>query len=189
MYLFQIGCRVTNPYALQFCHFSSWWKIKRGYGSHSLLSIIEARCGNKNKDMQSILENIEKEFNLGKVLCSNHATAETQKESVDGNRMNNGNYEKVYLDRINLTSTQRRRGPRHAIIQNYKEAGSCAFCGVENPVMLCFDHQDRSKKIKTISNMCADGEPILSICEDIPNTGILCQNCHTIKGYIYGEGK
>ena len=177
--MFQIGCQVTNPYALQFCHFSSWWKIKCGKGGKGFYDIVRSLT----------VEEMENEYCLGKVLCSNHATAETQKESVDGNRMNNGNYEKVYLDRINLTSTQRRRGPRHAIIQNYKEAGSCAFCGVENPVMLCFDHQDRSKKIKTISNMCADGEPILSICEDIPNTGILCQNCHTIKGVIYGENK
>ena len=133
-------------------------------------------------------EEMENEWDLGKVLCMNHATAETQKEN-DGNRMNNGNYEKVYLDRMNLTSKQRQVGPRYALVQNYKDTGSCALCGVENPVKLCFDHKDRSKKIRSISQMCNRGESILSICEDIPNTGILCQNCHTIKGLIYGEGK
>ena len=176
--MFQIGCRVTNPDALEMCHFSSWWKIKCGKGGKGFYDIVRSLT----------VEEMENEYYLGKVLCMNHATAETQKEN-DGNRMNNGNFEKVYLDRMNLTSSQRVVGERYALIQNYKETGSCALCGVENPVKLCFDHKDRSKKIRSISQMCNRGESILSICEDIPNTGILCQNCHTIKGLIYGEGK
>ena len=76
----------------------------------------------------------------------------------------------------------------HKIIRSWcKEIGSCAACGVENPLMLCFDHKDRSKKIKSISNMCRDVEPFISISEEAQKTGILCQNCHTIKGLIYGE--
>ena len=170
------------------CHLSRKDKNRRGNGGDSFIKIVMSQ---KLRAGQSRMEFLVEEFRKRcTVMCMNDAAVATHKEE-DGKsgsklRMSGGNYAKYMLGST-LTTQQKLRGLRYEMMHECRETGSCAACGVENPLMLGFDHKDRSKKIATISSMCAGGEPFISISEEGQKTGLLCQNCHVIKGLIYGE--
>ena len=174
------------------CHISRKDKKRRGKSGTTSRrgNFIQIVMSQKLRSGQSRMEFLDEEFERCTVMCMNDAAVATHKEE-DGKsgsklRMSGGNYAKYMLGST-LTTQQKLRGLRYEMMHECREMGSCAACGVEDPLMLAFDHKDRSKKIATISSMCHAGEPVISISEEGQKTGLLCQNCHVIKGLIYGE--
>lgn len=64
-------------------------------------------------------------------------------------------------------------------IWRHFESNPCVDCGEDNPVVLSFDHRDRSKKAGTIGNMMKLSWP--AIAAEIAKCDVRCMNCHAIK--------
>jgi hypothetical protein len=62
-----------------------------------------------------------------------------------------------------------------------KEASGCVDCGINNHIILDFDHL-RNKKYN-ISRMIHDGFSWKAIKKEIEKCEIVCANCHRIRTY------
>jgi hypothetical protein len=62
-----------------------------------------------------------------------------------------------------------------------KEASGCVDCGINNHIILDFDHL-RDKKYN-ISRMIHDGFSWKAIKKEIEKCEIVCANCHRIRTY------
>ena len=62
-----------------------------------------------------------------------------------------------------------------------KEASGCVDCGINNHIILDFDHL-RDKKYN-ISRMVHDGFSWKAIKKEIAKCQIVCANCHRIRTY------
>lgn len=90
---------------------------------------------------------------------------------------------KVYFqnnkEKFNARNT-RNRVIRRQFIADYLKDKFCVDCGIENPVVLTFDHA-RGKKKEAIANMVNRYYPLPVILEEIAKCDIRCFNCHMIK--------
>lgn len=66
-------------------------------------------------------------------------------------------------------------------VYNYLIAHPCIRCDESDPVVLEFDHRDRSIKKHNISQMITSGFSIKSIAAEIEKCDVLCANCHRRK--------
>ena len=60
-----------------------------------------------------------------------------------------------------------------------KEASGCVDCGINNHILLDFDHL-KDKKYN-ISRMIHDGFSWAAIKKEIANCEVVCANCHRIR--------
>lgn len=65
--------------------------------------------------------------------------------------------------------------------QRYKRFCGCKVCGEKDPVVLQYDHRDRSSKISTVTQLISDRHSFTTIKEEIRKCDILCANCHLRK--------
>jgi hypothetical protein len=67
-------------------------------------------------------------------------------------------------------------------IEYVAENGGCSWdgCDIDNPVMIEFDHIDRSDKTQAISTMIARGRPLSAIKEEAKKCRLLCANHHRL---------
>lgn len=73
-------------------------------------------------------------------------------------------------------------------VYEFLEAKSCLDCGVNNPVVLTFDHVRGVKKM-AVSNMVKQSWGLQTIFEEIAKCEIRCFNCHMIKDSLRRGGK
>ncbi len=59
----------------------------------------------------------------------------------------------------------------------------CVDCGENDPVVLEFDHRERSLKFKTINKMLSGHYSWRSVLKEIAKCEIRCANCHRRKTY------
>jgi len=64
-------------------------------------------------------------------------------------------------------------------LSEIKEASGCVDCGVNNPILLDFDHL-KDKKYN-ISRMIHDGFSWAAIKKEIAKCEVVCANCHRIR--------
>ena len=64
---------------------------------------------------------------------------------------------------------------------DYLKTCSCIECGIDNPVVLDFDHIDSNEKTHEVSKMVHDGYSWSRIMEEIDKCEVRCSNCHRIK--------
>jgi len=83
-------------------------------------------------------------------------------------------------DKKNKTDSMQRAFIREFIFR-YKKIKGCSDCGIKNPIVLDFDHRDRSIKIIRVSQMIKGSVSIVAIKEEIRKCDIRCANCHRIK--------
>ena len=62
-----------------------------------------------------------------------------------------------------------------------KEMAGCMDCGINNPIILDFDHI-KDKKYN-ISQMIRDGFSWKAIAKEIEKCEVVCSNCHRIRTY------
>jgi hypothetical protein len=72
---------------------------------------------------------------------------------------------------------KRRKAALRALALDAKKGG-CVDCPEKDPVVLDFDHRDRSKKIGDVGQMVAKGIGISRIRAEIAKCEIRCANCH-----------
>ena len=63
----------------------------------------------------------------------------------------------------------------------YKKIKGCIDCGINNPIVLDFDHINRSDKVVRISQMVKSSPPISAVKDEIRKCEVRCSNCHRIK--------
>lgn len=81
---------------------------------------------------------------------------------------------------------ERRRKKKYArelrnIIWQYCLENPCVDCGECDPVVLEFDHKDRSEKVMNVSGMVAMLKPKDTITTEMEKCDIRCANCHRRK--------
>ena len=74
------------------------------------------------------------------------------------------------------------------VVYEWLKDKSCLDCGVDNPVVLTFDHV-RGKKVMEVSNMIKQSWGLETIFEEIAKCEIRCFNCHMIKDSLRRGGK
>ena len=101
---------------------------------------------------------------------------------------------KFYQDNVECKAGKKKENRQN--INEYLSSHPCVDCKNNNIIVLEFDHIDRSKKHKAISEMIATGYSWIKIKEEIDKCDVRCANCHRIKtakqlGYIsnYEYGK
>ena len=65
---------------------------------------------------------------------------------------------------------------RKNLINKYKKANGCYFCGESNPTVLDFHHKDPSKKDYSVSNMVGGSED--KMWKEVKKCIVVCSNCH-----------
>lgn len=63
-------------------------------------------------------------------------------------------------------------------LSNYLSACSCVDCGEKDPVVLDFDHDDPTKKFKSVSKMLSGHYSWASVLNEIKKCKVRCANCH-----------
>lgn len=71
----------------------------------------------------------------------------------------------------------RRRSQKRAAIDEYLKEHPCVVCGLDDIVVLEFDHV-RGKKIKDVSLMLRDGHSMEKIWAEISKCDVVCANDH-----------
>lgn len=67
-------------------------------------------------------------------------------------------------------------------LSRYKAEKGCADCGINNPLVLDFDHI-KDKKYN-ISRMVHDGFLLKEIKKEMAKCEVVCSNCHRIRTYF-----
>lgn len=65
-----------------------------------------------------------------------------------------------------------------AILRDYKASKGCADCGENDPIVLDFDHLDRSTKKYQLGDVTRIGWSIERMMEEIAKCEVVCANCH-----------
>lgn len=68
----------------------------------------------------------------------------------------------------------------YQFIWKYLLNNPCIDCGEKNPIVLEFDHRDRSDKINSISAMSGNAS-IKNLVTEIAKCDVRCCNCHRIR--------
>ena len=95
------------------------------------------------------------------------------RKNIKNHYINNKQY---YLDK----TRKRNSGLRQVIneyILNYFKDHNCIDCGESNPVVLEFDHRDKTQKEKSISSFLR-ARRIDKIINEIEKCDVRCANCH-----------
>jgi hypothetical protein len=77
----------------------------------------------------------------------------------------------------------RRNNPLHrrrnaATVLEYLLLHPCVRCGESDPVVLEFNHRDRSAKLANISDMIRSGSSSIRLFDEIAKCEVMCANCH-----------
>lgn len=132
---------------------------------------------NKNKTRKDGLQTICK-------ICSRKKSKKFYRDNLESQR------EKIYKQKKDRKRESRQK------VNEYLSSHPCIDCNNDNIIVLEFDHRDRNKKHKAISEMVISGYAWKKIKEEIEKCDVRCANCHRIKtaaqlGYInnYEYGK
>lgn len=133
--------------------------------------------GIKNNNMANIknIKQIDEEAKLTIVLCCNCHAVKTYHEREAKRKP-----ESELSKNSELISRRKQARENKAYIDKLREAG-CSACGFKSdcPSVIEFDHIDRTKKSKCISQMLDYN--LDTIKKEIEKTRLLCRNCHRIK--------
>jgi hypothetical protein len=93
-----------------------------------------------------------------------------------------GQYTKNKQNYIDKTDERRRNrlSINRALLHEYLREHPCVDCGNTNPVVLEFDHVDRSNKAYQISDMIGNYK-WEAIVVEIAKCEVRCANCHKIR--------
>jgi hypothetical protein len=91
----------------------------------------------------------------------------------------------VYKNRADLYAAQKRHRIRvRAQLFEYLANKKCIDCGENDPVVLEFDHVDRSKKTKGVARLLSGHWSWNRLLQEIEKCEIRCANCHRRKTYV-----
>lgn len=83
-----------------------------------------------------------------------------------------------------LYNAIRRESTKRASLRNrlnvfeYLATHHCVDCGEADPIVLEFDHRDRTSKVSEVGTMIAHGKKWEAIVEEISKCDVRCANCH-----------
>lgn len=113
--------------------------------------------------------------------CGKEYTKDHKKQSMckdctrEYNRKYHSNRSKESLERKQQLQVDRREKICIKIYE-YLSKHCCEMCGIDDPVVLEFDHIDQDTKTFTIAD--AKGKSWARIIEEIKKCRVLCCNCH-----------
>jgi hypothetical protein len=70
-----------------------------------------------------------------------------------------------------------------SFIVEYLSSHYCVDCGEDDPVVLEFDHRDRSKKLFNIGDASKKRYSLARVEEEIQKCDVRCANCHRRKTF------
>lgn len=87
-------------------------------------------------------------------------------------RINNSKERRAFLQ----AQKKRRMLETRQYIWDYLKAHPCVLCGQDDPVVLEFDHIDRSSKLDSVGRLVSTS--LESVKREIDKCRVLCANCH-----------
>ena len=99
-----------------------------------------------------------------------------------------------YKNKEDLYKAQRRHREKVSEnLLNFLKTKRCIDCGESDPIVLEFNHKNRSLKSRGIAKMLSGHFSWNSVEKEIRKCEIRCANCHRRKTYIqlncFGRGK
>lgn len=91
-------------------------------------------------------------------------------------------YQKICANAQTRARTRRRQK-----MFEIKQKSSCVYCGETNPLVLDFDHIDRSTKEGVPAQMITSGTSWRKVEEEIAKCQTVCANCHRIKSIVEAD--
>lgn len=85
----------------------------------------------------------------------------------------------VRVKHRNQLNSRRLRNKQY--IWDFLKNRSCMDCGINNPIVLEFDHRDPLNKRENVSDMAAWGLSLKVIQEEVDKCDVVCSNCHKIR--------
>jgi len=86
-------------------------------------------------------------------------------------------------------ATNRRLRVRNQLaVYEYLKTHTCVDCGINDPVVLTFDHV-RGEKRWNVSDMVKQSWGLITIFDEIAKCEVRCFNCHMIKDSLRRGGK
>lgn len=85
--------------------------------------------------------------------------------------------------RVNAYNKEWRRKTTR-ILDALKSAMGCIDCRITDPLVLDFDHRDRSAKIANVSRLAANTSNMGKIMAEVAKCDVRCANCHRRKTAI-----
>ena len=131
------------------------------------------KCKN-DKELLEFNKNSSKKDGLNNIcrLCSNQRSKQYYDNNVEHHK-----------------SVTRKRNKKR-ILENrqklfdYYKTHPCVDCGINNPVVLDFDHRDNVNKIANVSQLVGGGYRWETVQEEIDKCDVRCANCHRIRTSI-----
>jgi hypothetical protein len=81
--------------------------------------------------------------------------------------------------KLSKENRNRRKAIHQTNKRDFLKNKECVDCGEKDPIVLQFDHKDRKKKFKSISEMVSGNYDWCRILEEIKKCVVRCANCHT----------
>lgn len=69
-----------------------------------------------------------------------------------------------------------------AIVRAYLQKQACQDCGINNWLVLEFDHRDPNKKTGEVGKYMRDGRTT-KLLSEIKKCDVVCSNCHTLRSF------
>lgn len=93
-----------------------------------------------------------------------------------------------YKNREDLYKAQKRHRVRiRKHLREYLSDKSCIDCGIEDPIVLDFDHREPEEKYKNVARMLSGHYSWNRILVEIQKCDLRCANCHRRKTYFQLE--
>lgn len=98
-------------------------------------------------------------------------------------RRKNHNTQSWYrvLETENLTKDRKYKAKNVRRLLDVLSTRSCVECGENDPIVLEFDHLDRTTKCDSIGNLIGRSRGWAKIQREIDKCQVLCSNCHKLK--------
>lgn len=88
----------------------------------------------------------------------------------------------------NRTYTKNQRHKIHEYLWEYKASHPCIDCGIDDPLVLQFDHRKGETKASDVSRLKRSAAGIKAVIAEVEKCDVRCANCHQRRTTLAARG-
>lgn len=71
-----------------------------------------------------------------------------------------------------------------AFLLHYLQEHPCVDCGIDDPLVLEFDHRDPAEKVASVAVLARSGFPLPRVVAEVGKCDVRCANCHRRRTHV-----